>query len=131
MIEQTPRQCVVDMEASIEHMSRGTVQHVDVLLVVVEPYFRSLETAGRLAPLARDLGIRRVYAIANKVRDADDLAAVEDYCQRHDLELLASVPFDEAIVGADRAGVAVLDFAPKSPAVMTINRLASVMEEAV
>src|SRR5437762_2621239 len=43
---------VLDMEASIEHLTRGTVRNVDVLLVVTEPYYRSLETMGRTAPHA-------------------------------------------------------------------------------
>ena len=51
---------VLDMEASLEHLTRGTVRNVDVLLVVAEPYYRSPETAGRLVPLARELGLERV-----------------------------------------------------------------------
>ena len=49
-------------------MSPGTMRHVDVLLTVGEPYDRSLDPAERAAPLARDLGISGVYAVANKVR---------------------------------------------------------------
>jgi homoserine kinase len=44
------------MEASVEPMSRGTVRHADTVLIVLKPYYRSLETAGRMAPLARGLG---------------------------------------------------------------------------
>ena len=47
---------VLDMEASIEHLTRGTVRNVDVLLVITEPYYRSLETTGRVVPLARSSG---------------------------------------------------------------------------
>lgn len=124
LIEQANQFTVIDMEASVEHMSRGTVRHVDTVLIVVEPYYRSLETAGRMAPLARGLGIQRVYAVANKVRDANDAAAVRDYCAKHDLELVATIPFDEAITAADRAGVAVIDYAPDAPAVAEVRRLA-------
>lgn len=130
LIEQSNQFTIIDMEASVEHMSRGTVRHVDVVLIVVEPYYRSLETAGRMAPLARGLGIPRVYAVANKVRDANDAAAVQDYCAKHDLELVARVPFDEAITAADRAGVAVIDYAPDAPAVAEIRQLARRLAEA-
>jgi CO dehydrogenase maturation factor len=116
---------VMDMEASIEHMSRGTVRHMDVMLIVTEPYYRSLETTGRLVPLARDLGIPRVYAIANKVRDERDDAAVLDYCARHDVEVVARVPFDPAIVEADRTGLAIIDYDPGAPAVTEVRRLVS------
>ncbi|GIV98143.1 MAG: hypothetical protein KatS3mg057_2800 [Herpetosiphonaceae bacterium] len=115
---------ILDMEASVEHMSRGTVRYCDTLLIVVEPYYRALETAGRMAPLARGLGIPRVYAIANKLRDERDEAAVLDYCARHDLEVLARIPFDEAIIEADRSGVALIDYAPGAAAVDEVRRLA-------
>ncbi len=124
LIEHTNQWTIVDMEASVEHMGRGTVRHVDVLLIVIEPYYRSLETANRIAPLARGLGIQHIYAVANKLRTAHDEAAVVDYCAKHDLELVAHIPFDEAIVEADRAGVALIDHAPNAPAVVEIGRLA-------
>jgi CO dehydrogenase maturation factor len=130
LIEHAKQFTIVDMEASVEHMSRGTVRHVDTLLIVLEPYYRSLETAGRMAPLARGLGIQRVYGVANKVRNARDEAAVLDYCAKHDLELVARIPFDEAIVEADRTGVALIDHAPDAPAVAEIRRLARRLEEA-
>ncbi|MBA2454543.1 MAG: hypothetical protein H0V47_15340, partial [Chloroflexia bacterium] len=52
---------VLDMEASIEHLTRGTVRDVEKLLIVTEPYFRSLETLGRTVPLARELGLADLY----------------------------------------------------------------------
>ncbi len=129
LIEQSDQLTIVDMEASVEHMSRGTVRHVDVLLIVVEPYYRSLETAGRIAPLARELGIHRVCAVANKLRDERDAAAVLGYCAKHDLEVVARIPFDEAIAEADRAGMVVLDYAAAAPAVLEMRQLARRLEE--
>jgi CO dehydrogenase maturation factor len=131
LIEQAGQLTIVDMEASVEHMSRGTVRHVDVVLIVVEPYYRSLETAGRMAPLARDLGIPHVYAVANKVRSERDEAAVREYCAKRDLEVVAYVPFDEAISEADRAGVAVIDHDANAPAVARIRELAHRLGERV
>jgi CO dehydrogenase maturation factor len=58
---------VVDMEAGIEHLGRGTAEGVDAMLVVVEPGWASLETAARVVSLARDLGITRTYTVANKI----------------------------------------------------------------
>ena len=114
----------MDMEASIEHLSRGTLRHVDALLVVLEPYYRSMETAGRIVPLARDLGLQRLYGVANKIRNGQDQEAVEAYCRKHGLELAASVPFDENVVEADRAGRAVIDYDVSSPIVRELNGVA-------
>lgn len=120
---------IVDMEASIEHLTRGTVREVDALLVVTEPYYRSLETAGRLVPLAHELGLERVWVIANKLRTPRDERAVRDYCAAHELELIAAVPFDEAIVEADQEGRALIDYMPTAPAVLAVTDLALTLRQ--
>ena len=122
---------ILDTEASIEHMTRGTVRTVDAVLLVTEPYYRSLETTGRLAPLARELGVPHIWAVANKLRTPRDEAAVREYCARHDVELLGSVPFDPQVTEADNEGLALLDAAPDSPAVAAITKLVDLLSERV
>jgi CO dehydrogenase maturation factor len=119
----TGRDVVVDMEAGLEHLSRGTVRHVDRLLVVMEPYFRSLETGRRTAELAAELGIPRIEAVANKLRDPDDEAALRAYCRTHGIEVAAEIPWDDALRDAERAGRAPLDFDPTAPAIGAIRGL--------
>ncbi len=126
VIETAPAEdvCILDTEASPEHLSRGTARYADGLLAVVEPYFKSLETGRRMAALAKDLGLERVALVANKIRDERDLAAVEEFASQHGLEIAGVVPFDEQLIGAERAGVAPLDFDERSPAVEAIGKLA-------
>ena len=119
---------VTDMEASIEHMSRGTIRHVDAMLMVTEPYFRSLETVGRMAPLAQELGIAHVWAVANKVRSARDEEIIRSYCAERGVELGAVVPWDEAIQEADREGRALMDYDPEAPAVAAVGGIADLVE---
>jgi CO dehydrogenase maturation factor len=114
---------VLDMEASIEHLSRGTIRNADTLLIVVEPYYRALETAGRIAKLAAELRIPTVMAVANKVRTEPDAQAVRDYCRLHAIELAALIPFDDRIGAVDRLGGSVLDQAPDSAALREIASL--------
>ncbi len=111
---------ILDTEASLEHLSRGTVRHVDGLVVVVEPYFRALETMKRTVPLARELGIPSIWAMANKVRSADDEAAIRDYCERLDVQLLGIVPFDDAVVEADRSRRSLIDHRPDAASTQAI-----------
>lgn len=111
------------MEASIEHLSRGTLRHVDTLLMITEPYYRSLETLGRMVPLARELGIPQVYVVANKVRGARDEEAIRHYCAERGLEIIAVLPFDEEVTEADLQGVPVLDLHPDSSYVNVVGRL--------
>ncbi|MDQ6858773.1 MAG: hypothetical protein M3Z65_07245 [Chloroflexota bacterium] len=119
---------LLDMEASIEHLGRATPQGVDVLFVVVEPYYRALETASRIAPLARDLKIPRLITIANKVRDAEDARVIRDFCRLHDLELGLELQYDEAIRDADRRGKALIDAAPNAPTVTAVRAFAKTLE---
>lgn len=95
---------IVDMEASPEHLGRGTARHADQLLLVTEPYYRSLETVRRLAALADELPIARVGVIANKVRSDEHGHAVAEFCERHGLELIATVPWSDEVIDADIAG---------------------------
>ncbi len=122
---------LLDMEASIEHLSRGTIRHAQTLLIVVEPYYRALETAGRIAALAPQLGIPQVMAVGNKVRSGEDEQAIRAYCGQHDIQLAAIVPYDDRVGEADRRGLALLDHAADSPAVRQIEQLAKRLTEPV
>ncbi len=94
---------IVDMEAGIEHLGRGTAEGVDRMLVVVEPGWASLQTASRIAALAADLGLRRVEVLANKVASEEDrrfLAA----SLAPGLPLLGELPLDRELELDARAG---------------------------
>lgn len=125
-----PGHLVVDMEAGLEHFSRGTPGHADTLLLVAEPYFKSMETAVRAARLAAELGIPRVAVVANKVRDAGDQAALREFFERAALPVVGVIPADDGIREADRAGQAPLDHDPTSPAVAAICSLVPALEAA-
>src|SRR3982750_1448545 len=79
--------CILDTEASPEHLSRGTARYADAMLCVVEPYFKSLETGRRMAALAKDLGLDRVALVANKIRDDSELQAVRQFAETNALEI--------------------------------------------
>lgn len=118
------RDVIVDMEAGLEHLSRGTGKHVSRLVAVLEPYYRSMETARSVAALATELGIADVVVIANKVRDNADRYAIAGFCRAHEMRLLGEVPFDGTLARAERSGGAPIDSAPGSPAVRAISALA-------
>jgi len=102
----TDEAVILDMEAGIEHLTRGTAGAVDKLIVVVEPGRRSIETAASIHKLASDLGIRNLAAVGNKVRsDAD-----KDFMRSAlpDFEFLGFIPYDQAITDADLANRSVL-----------------------
>ena len=123
LIEQADQLTIVDMEASVEHMSRGTIRQAEILLIVTEPYYRSLETTGRAAALARELEIKQIYAVANKVRSPRDEEAIRRYCAERELEVIAVLPFDEAVLEADQSGTPILDRQPDAEYVTVVDQL--------
>ena len=97
---------VLDMEAGIEHLSRGTVASVDCLLVVLEPSSRSVETAARICRLAAEIGIGRVAAVGNKIRADVDEAFLKSALP--DLNFVGFLPYDDAVRRADMSGRSVV-----------------------
>ncbi|MBD3344769.1 MAG: AAA family ATPase [Chitinivibrionales bacterium] len=68
---------IMDMEAGIEHLGRGTSQFVDLLCAVVEPTSASLKTWIRIRKLAEDLNIKKTAIIANKVSNEQDRQRIQ------------------------------------------------------
>jgi CO dehydrogenase maturation factor len=101
---------IMDMEAGIEHLGRGTARSVDAFLIVVEPSRRSLATASQIYDLARDIGVPSCYLVGNRVRE-DDPAFIE--ANSGDMPVAGFLPEDERVSRADRDGVAVFDAAPE------------------
>lgn len=99
---------------------------VDVVVIVAEPTTKSIEVGSRVAELARERRIGRVLVVANRVRGAEDEARMRATFQG--LEIFV-VPDDAAIVECDRDGVAPMDAAPRSAAVLALAALAGRLVE--
>ena len=93
---------VMDMEAGIEHLGRGTATAVDMFIIVVEPGKRSLETAETIKKLAEGLGIKRVALVGNKIRDKNDERFLEENIPW--AEWLGFIPYDQNFIDADIEG---------------------------
>ena len=102
---------IVDMEAGLEHLGRGTTAYMDALIVVVEPGRRSFQTARQVKELAGDLGIKRVYVVANKVTGEADIAMVREHLP--EFPLLGVMTYNEKVIEADKLGVSPYDIDPK------------------
>jgi len=93
---------VMDMEAGIEHLGRGTSQSVDCLLVVVEPGRRSIETAAKIKDLAADIGLSRIALVGNKIRGESDKEFLKSNMSEY--RFLGFIPYDDQIIEADLRG---------------------------
>ncbi|MCG6910025.1 MAG: AAA family ATPase [Deltaproteobacteria bacterium] len=93
---------VLDMEAGIEHLGRGTAQSVDKLIVVVEPGRRSIDTAEHIKQLAEEIHLKNIAVVGNKIRGPQD----EAFLRKHlnGFEFLGFMPYDDALIQADLDG---------------------------
>jgi len=94
---------LVDMEAGIEHLGRGTVQGVDALIVVVEADRRSLETAARIVHLAHEIGLDRILAAGNKIRQPEEEALIREGLP-DSIPLLSVLPYLEELRATGLSG---------------------------
>jgi CO dehydrogenase maturation factor len=111
---------VMDMDAGIENLGRGTTRGIDALLVVTEPGRRSLEILGKIRTLAGDINVGRIFAVGNKVASLEDAQMIQEWVEREGLSLLSNIPLDNMIKEADRKGVAPIDLDPNSSGMLAI-----------
>ena len=100
---------IIDMEAGIEHIGRGTADSVDMLVVVVEPGSRSIETAERIYRLASDIGLeKKIAVVLNKMRDDGEKQKKRVEAALPGVPVLGVIPFDERLGEGDEHGAAVI-----------------------
>ncbi|MBI4289075.1 MAG: AAA family ATPase [Chloroflexi bacterium] len=101
---------IMDMDAGVEHLGRGTAQFVDAFLVVVEPGQRSVGTARAVQALAKGLGVRHVLVVGSKVRGESDRQFIRGSLP--DMEVLGFIDYHPELAYADREGVGAYEAAP-------------------
>jgi CO dehydrogenase maturation factor len=95
---------ILDMEAGVEHLGRGTAQHVDTMLIVTDANMKSLETAKHIHDLAAGAGIKQVLLVGNKVRGKIQRENLKKFAVKNGLEILDFVPFDQNVVELEMRG---------------------------
>lgn len=117
---------IFDMIAGLEHMSRGTLRGIDLMLCIVEPSLKSIEVAIQMEKFAKELNIKGFSIIANKVRNSRDMELISGIMKK---QPIISIPYDEAVIEADKIGVSLLDYSPNSNAVKAISKLKEIIKQ--
>jgi CO dehydrogenase maturation factor len=99
---------IMDMEAGLEHLGRGTAENMEQFVVVIEPGARSIQTYKNVKRLATQLGIKKVRVVANKVRDKEDEEFIQSRIPADDL--LGFIHYNTDVIDADRKGKSPYDF---------------------
>ncbi len=116
---------ILDMEAGLEHLGRGTTGGMDALVIVIEPGQKSLELAGRIDKLATGLGIKRIVFVGNKVAAPADETAIRSAVPAD--RLIGFIPYDAGIRESDLRGTPT--FTAASPAaIQAVTDIASRLE---
>jgi CO dehydrogenase maturation factor len=113
---------VLDLEAGVEHIGRGTAKAVDVLLIIADSNLKSLEIAKHIHELAKAAGMKQLYLVGNRVMNQTQEDAIKSFAETNDLNILAFIPFDTKITESDMIGQTPLknkDF----PSVKTIDNI--------
>jgi CO dehydrogenase maturation factor len=118
---------VMDMDAGVENLGRGTAKAVDAFIIVVEPGQRSFQTARAIQRLATDLGVKKCYIVGSKTRDEEERQFITNNLP--DFEVLGFVNYHPEVARADRLGESVFKTAPD--AVADANNIAKRLEEIV
>ena len=92
------------MEAGVEHFGRGIEKNVDSVLCVTEPSFDSLELAGKINQLAREIGNKSCYAILNKVASEEIALTLRGELAKRDVTIIGAIDYDPGIFRAGLSG---------------------------
>jgi len=112
LVVQRDEVVIMDMEAGIEHLGRGTASMVNRFIVVIEPGARSVQTYHLVKKLAGDLGVRKVSVVANKIRSDED----EDFIRKNipAEDFLGFIHYSDEVIKADRQGISPYDLGGKA-----------------
>jgi CO dehydrogenase maturation factor len=99
---------ILDMEAGIEHLGRGTTENMDLLIIVIEPGLRSIQTARAVKKMSEDLGIKKLFVVVNKIKSDEEEKLVRENLK--DFEVLGIMPYSDRIREADLKNISPCEY---------------------
>jgi len=119
-LEREYRFIVIDSEAGMEHISRGTMGKPDLLLIVSDPGARGLRTIARIREIAMQLGLepQRIQIVFNRFKSGTAPVDIG-----YDIPI-AIIPDDQQVEAADLAATPVSQIPAASPARVAVLNLA-------
>lgn len=119
---------IMDMEAGVEHLGRGTAENVDMMLVVSDANRQSLSLAGTIAQMARDAGIPRIALIGNRIVDDGQEQVIREFAGSNNFEVMGMIPFDPSVARAGITGDSITTL-ESSAALITLGEILARIEQ--
>ncbi len=104
LVVETGEAVVLDLEAGVEHIGRGTAQQVDALLIVADSNLKSLEIAKHIHDMAKAAGMNQLFLVGNRIMNEAQQEAIQNFADQNGIAVLAFVPWDQKIIEADMKG---------------------------
>ena len=97
---------VIDNEAGLEHVARGTLPHVDTMLLISDCSRRGIQAVARLAEMIEEMNLKpaKMGLIVNRAPGGILDAGVKEEIEKHGLTLLGVLPQDEGVYRCDCDG---------------------------
>ncbi|MHC1636493.1 MAG: ATP-binding protein [Candidatus Methanospirareceae archaeon] len=121
---------IIDCEAGLEHLSRRTTRDVDLMLVVLDTTFKSIQTALRLKKIAEeiDVDVKRIMNIANKIPKGEE-ERVKEKAEEYGIKIEEVIPYDDIISEYDLKGIPIINLPEDTPFVVSMGRIAKKIRE--
>ncbi len=97
---------VMDNEAGMEHIARGTLPHVDIMLLISDCSRRGIQAVARIADMVQDMNLNpgKIGLIVNRAPNGQLDDGVKEEIEKHGLSLFGVLPHDDAVYRCDCAG---------------------------
>lgn len=119
---------IMDMEAGLEHLGRGSSRHMDLMIIVVETGMRSVDIALTIRDLAAEIGIAKVVAVINKVYSPEAGERIREELENNGIQVIATIPFNPRLVEADLMGVSAMDLDGTDDVMGAIDSIRNALE---
>jgi CO dehydrogenase maturation factor len=116
---------ILDMEAGIEHLGRGTAEHADAMLIVVEPSLKAFKTAINIRNFAFQMGIKKTLLIGNKIFNEKEKEVIEKFSKKNQIPILGIIHYDSLVREADLSGTSLFISFPSAPVLREINTISN------
>ncbi|MCL2044090.1 MAG: AAA family ATPase [Treponema sp.] len=124
------RYLIIDNEAGLEHISRGVLPPVDLILLVSDCSRRGIQAAGRIAAMVQELDIKaaKTGLIVNRAADGEISDGIQEEIALQKLDLLGVIPQDSLVYEYDSAGKPLVELPMESPVRQALEKIINTLK---
>lgn len=118
----------VDSEAGLEHISRRTIPHIDVMFVISDSSARGIRSAGRVYDLVKGLksAVGKLYLVVTKTHEGS-MASLQEEIEKTGLAVVGDIPLDPLVTEYDLAGKPLFELPDDA---VSVKAVASILNRA-